>query len=119
MKVIRDEDGKLASIELDRVEMRELLAFEATCACLVPRSRRAFLEATLLRYKIPAEQMLPLVEKRLLSREDVWRLQVMKRTAAGETPALEAIARLKRLESELGRDVLQMYVDRRKIANGK
>jgi hypothetical protein len=119
LKVIRDEDGRLASIELDRTEMRELLAFEATCACLVPRSRRAFLEATMKQYAVPTDQMLPLIEKRVLSREDVWRLQVMKRTAAKETQALEAIARLKQLESELGRDVLQMYVDRRKITNGK
>jgi hypothetical protein len=119
LKVIRDEDGKLASIELDRAEMRELLAFEATCACMVPRSRRAFLEATMKQYAIPAEQMLPLIEKGVLSREDVWRLQVIKRTAAGEDRALEAIARLKRLEAELGRDVLHMYVDRRRITNGK
>jgi hypothetical protein len=119
VKIVRDENGKLASIELDGEEMRQLLAFEATCACVIPKSRRSFLEATMRNYRIPAEQMLPLIEKKVLSREDVWHLQVVKRTAAEDAGALEAIGRLRRLEAELGRDVLGTYVDRRKIAPGK
>lgn len=98
--------------------MRELLAFEATCACVIPRTRRAFLEATMRNYRIPAENMLPLIEKKVLSREGAWRLQVFKRTAVGNESALEAIGRLRRLEAELGRDVLRLYVDRRRIAPG-
>ncbi len=118
MHIVRDEGGKFTSIELTGDEMRELLAFEATCACVIPKTRRAFLEATVRNYRIPAEKAMPLVEKKVLSREDVWRLQVMKRTASGDEPALEAIGRLRRLEAELGRDVLQLYVDRRRIAPG-
>jgi hypothetical protein len=118
LRIIRDQDGDLSAIELDSIEMRELLAFEATCACLVLRSRRSFLEATMQAYRIPIGQMLPLLEKEMPSREDVWKLQVMKRQATGSDAALEAIGRLRRLEAELGRDVLETYVDRRKIANG-
>jgi hypothetical protein len=117
LRIIHDQDGGLSAIELDGTEMRELLAFEATSTCLVLKSRRGFLEATMRAYAIPAEQMLPLLEKEMPSREDVWRLQVMKRQASGDEAALEAIGRLRRLEAELGRDVLQAYVDRRRIAN--
>jgi hypothetical protein len=118
LKLIRDDDGKLASIELSRAEMRELLAFEATCACLIPRSRRAFLEATMRNYQIPTGEIVPLLEKKVFSREDVWKLQVIKRRAAGDEAALEAIGRLRQLEAQLGRDVLQIYVDRRRITPG-
>ncbi len=118
MKAIRDTDGSLISIELDRIEMRELLAFEATCACLIPKSRRAFLEATMRNYKIPPERMLPLIERVVFSREDVWKLQVLKRDVSGDSQALGAIAKLRRMEAELGRDVLQTYVDRRRITPG-
>lgn len=118
MRVIRDPDGILASIELERLEMKELLAFEATCACLISRSRRAFLEATMGNYRISQEKMLPLIEKGLLSRDDVWKLQVMKREAERDREALAAISRLRRVEAEMGREVLQAYVDRNRIAPG-
>jgi hypothetical protein len=118
LKIVHDDDGRLVSIELARVEMRELLAFEATCACLIPRSRRAFLEATMRNYRIPEEQMAPLLQSRIISRAEVWELQIMKRAASGDAPALEAIAALRKLEAELGRDVLQIYVDRNRITNG-
>jgi hypothetical protein len=118
VRAIRDSDDKLVSIELERIEMKELLAFEATCACLIPKSRRAFLEATMRNYNIAPEKMMPLIEKGVLSREDVWKLQVLKRNASDDSEALGAIARLRRMEAELGRDVLQTYVDRRKITPG-
>ncbi len=69
-------------------------------------------------YQIPPAKMLPLIEKDVLSREDVWKLQVIKRTAAGDEGALAAIARLRQVEAELGRDVLQAYVDRSRISPG-
>ncbi len=118
MRIITDDDGRLSSIELDRIEMRELLAFEATCACLVLKSRRAFLEAAMSTYCIPDDEMEPLLARRMLSRTDVWELQTMKRRATADERALEAIARLRKLETELGRDVLQAYVDRKRITNG-
>ena len=68
MHIVRDEGGKFTSIELTGDEMRELLAFEATCACVIPKTRRAFLEATVRNYRIPAEKAMPLVEKKVLSR---------------------------------------------------
>jgi hypothetical protein len=119
VKIVNDEDGRLASIELDRVEMRELLAFEATCACLVPRTRHAFLEATMREYRIPAETMLPLLAKKVLAREDVWTLQTLKREATGDQAALAAIGKLRHTETALGRDVLHLYVDRKRVASDR
>jgi hypothetical protein len=62
--------------------------------------------------------MEPMLTAGPLSRKDVWQLQQLKRRAAGDEAALQAIARLRKLEAELGRDVLQTYVDRKRIANG-
>ena len=82
------------------------------------KSRRAFLEAAMSTYCISADEMEPLLARRMLSRTDVWELQTMKRRATADERALEAIARLRKLETELGRDVLQAYVDRKRITNG-
>jgi hypothetical protein len=101
--------------QLDRIKataltpdgMRELLAFEATRACLSPRPRRAFLEATMRNYRIPAGPMMGLLGKESFSRDDIWELQALKRQAQGNARALAAIAELRRLEADLGRGLLQ------------
>ena len=98
---------RISSVALSRRGMRELLAMEATCACLLPRPRRAFLVATMRNYRIPPELMSDLLEKPFFTRADVWELQALKRSAQGKTEALEAIRLLRELEAELGRGLLQ------------
>ena len=95
-----DVDGieEIRRAGLGRQGLREVLAHEAACACLVPRPRRSFLEATMRNYRIPLRRMLPLLEKETFTREDVWELQMLKRAAEGDRQALELIARLRRLE---------------------
>ncbi len=95
-----DADGieEIRRAGLGRQGLREVLAHEAACACLVPRPRRPFLEATMRNYRIPLRRMLPLLEKETFTREDVWELQMLKRAAEGDRQALELIARLRRLE---------------------
>lgn len=116
MREIWGEAGRLLSIELTREEMRELLAFEATLACVRPSLRPAFLEALARNYGIPAGDLAPFLKKRMLNREDVWQLQVLKRTAERNRRAVEIVSDLRRLEAELGEDVLEVYVARTRLA---
>jgi serine/threonine protein kinase len=102
--------NRIREVALSREGMRELLAMEATCSCSMPRPRRAFLEATMRNYRIPRAKMQPLLEKLSFRREDVWDLQELKRSAQGKSEALRAIARLRRLEADLGRGLLQACV---------
>ena len=115
MEIIRDGNGEILAIELTRVEMRELLAFEATCACLIARDSRSFLEDLMRGYGISEEDMRPFLDKQRFSREDVWRLQIFKRSSQGDYRAVHILGDLRRLEARLGEGVLQTYVDRRKI----
>jgi hypothetical protein len=101
--------ARVREVALSREGMRELLAMEATRSCLTPRPRRAFLEATMRNYRIPPEEMMPLLDRPRLTREDVWQLQILKRSAQGRSDSLVAIARLRELEAELGRGLLQAF----------
>jgi hypothetical protein len=96
-------------------EMRELLAFEATSVCLSARGARGFLHEIGKHYEIPEGDMRPYFHKRSFSREDVWRLQILKRSAQGRYRAVHIIGDLRRLESELGEGALETYVDRKRI----
>ena len=115
MEVIRDGDGEVVSIELTRDEMRELLAYEATCACLLRNAPRDFLEDVRRHYDIPEEDMAPYFRKAGFERDDVWRLQILKRSAEGRYGAVHVIGDLRRLEAQLGAGALETYVNRRKI----
>jgi hypothetical protein len=115
VKVIRDACGGLLSIELTAEEMKELLAFEATLLCLLGGESRPFLEDVRRHYEIPEADMLPYFRQEEFTRDDVWRLQILKRSAEGRYRAVQAIGDLRRLESELGVGALQTYVDRSRI----
>jgi serine/threonine protein kinase len=124
----RDDDSRVAAspapgpglsdsvrgVILSREGVRELLAMEATCACLRPRPRRAFLEATMRNYRISREKMLPLLEKPFFTRRDVWDLQALKRSAEGKDGAVTVISKLRRLETELGCGLLQACAESRR-----
>jgi hypothetical protein len=114
MEVVRDDDGELAAIELTPVEMKELLAFEATCTCLLGRDSGPFLEDVRRHYDIPEGDMRPYFEKKSFERDDVWRLQILKRSAEGRYDAVHAIGDLRRLEARLGEGVLEACVERRR-----
>ncbi len=115
MNIVRGSCGELACIELTADEMRELLAFEATCFCLFEGAFRSFLEDIRKHYDIPEGDMLPYFQKQTFSRDDVWRLQILKRSAEARYQAVHTIGDLRRLESELGVGALQTYVDRNRI----
>ncbi len=115
MRIIRGTCGELASIELTADEMRELLAFEASCVCLFEGNTRAFLEDVCKHYGVPAEDMRPYFEQSCLARDDVWRLQILKRSAQAQYRAVHIIGDLRKLEFELGIGVLETYVDRNRI----
>lgn len=108
-KVAGGEDPA-ATVKLSREELRELLACEATCACLVPQGNRRMLEATMRTYGIPIQHMRPLLEKRPLTRDDVWFLQAQKRTAQGNRRALGIIHKLRRMEAQFKTDLLRAYL---------
>jgi predicted Ser/Thr protein kinase len=86
----------------DPEEMRELLAFEATRLCILPHPRRAFLEGTMRNYRIPPEQMQYFFEKPLMTRDDVWQLQLVKRAAQGQARAVGIVRKLMELERATG-----------------
>lgn len=115
MNIIRDGSGQLISIELTTEEMRELLAFEATCFCLSGGEALPFLQDVRKHYEIPEDDMRPYMEARDFSRDDIWRLQILKRTAEARYRAVHIVGDLRRLEAELGVGVLQTYVDRNRI----
>ncbi|MHC4915983.1 MAG: hypothetical protein ACYTGB_10895 [Planctomycetota bacterium] len=115
MEVVRDGDGGVVSIELTRDEMRELLAYEATCACLLHGDARDFLEDIRRHYDIPEGDMAAYFRKERFGRDDVWRLQILKRSVEGRYEAVHVIGDLRRLESQLGAGALETYVNRRKI----
>ncbi len=115
MRVVRDSAGDILAIELTCVELKELLAFEATWSCLASRDRIGFLEETRRHYAISEADMRPFFEKARLAREDVWRLQILKRSAGGCYGAVHVIGDLRRLEARLGAGALETYVDRNRI----
>lgn len=115
MKIVRDSNAELLAIELTCVELRELLAFEATLRCLNSRDQLAFLEDVRCHYDISEEDMRPFFEKPRLAREDVWRLQILKRSVQGHYGAVHVIGDLRRLESQVGEDALGTYIDRNRI----
>ncbi len=115
MEIVRDSNGELLAIELTCVELRELLAFEATLRCLASRDQLSFLEDARGYYGISEEDMRPFFENERLTREDLWRLQILKRSVQGRYGAVHVIGDLRRLESRLGEGALETYVDRSRI----
>jgi hypothetical protein len=115
LRIIRGSCGELLSIALTADELRELLAFEATSLCLFEGNIRAFLEDVRKHYDIPEADMRPYFEKTSFSRDDVWRLQILKRSAQARYRAVHLIGDLRRLESKLGIGALETYVDRNRI----
>ena len=110
MNVVWSWNRELLAIELEPEELRELLALEATWTCLAGCHLPGFLEATMRRYRIPAEDMAVFLAKPAFSRGDVWRLQALKRLAQGDSRAVELLGRLHRLEARLGESLLGAYL---------
>jgi hypothetical protein len=116
MDVLRDAGGEVRSIKLTDAEMRELLSYEATYTCLMDSDNRRFLSDIRKHYDIPEGDMRPYVETDNFTRDDVWRLQILKRSAQANYEAVHIIGDLRRLESELGVGALQTYVDRNRLS---
>jgi len=110
MHVVWSWNREVLSIELQPEELRELLALEATWTCLVACRLPGFLEATMRRYRISAEDMAAFLGKRSFNRNAVWRLQVLKRLAQGDARAVELLGRLRRLEVRMGESLLGVYL---------
>jgi len=107
------------ALSLAPEELREILALEATWRCLAPRPLPGFLEATMRRYGIARQDMSFFLGKPAFNRGDVWRLQVLKRLAQGDSRALEILGGLHRLEFRRGEGLLQAFVRSRAAAAGR
>lgn len=121
MRLVRDDEGALAAIELADAEMRELVALEATRAILSggPREggrarerRLAFLSATQRYYGLSGEAMAPFTGAERPTAGEVLELQILKRASRGQAAAVEILQRFRALESALGEGILKIYVDR-------
>ncbi len=116
MTSLWDDGPEPAALRLTPKEIREILALEATWCCMSPKRIPGFLEATMLRYGIPLADMDFLMKKRAFNRADVWRLQVLKRMAQGDSRAVEILGRLHRLELRRGEGILQAWVQSREAS---